>query len=127
MTAINEDPLDRVQAYRLGLEAMRDARVDAGEMREDPLMREIAGQLVRAAASIPANVAEGYSRGTTADRRRFFEYALGSTRECLVWYETTAVFLPGRRERLVSLRRLLLTMIKSTRLVTAADRKKFER
>ena len=116
MTATDMDSLEHVQAYRLGMEAMRDARLDAGVMREEPLMREVAEQLVRSAGSIAANVAEGYSRGTSADRRRFFEYALGSTRECLVWYQTAALFPKERTERLVSIRRLLLTMIRSTRL-----------
>ena len=120
------DSLGKLQVYQLALGAIRDARMDAGEMREDLLMREMAGQLVRAAGSIAANVAEGYSRGTTADRRRFFEYALGSARECLVWYETAARFPSSRTERLVSIRRLLITMIRNSRLSTAADRRKFQ-
>ena len=33
-------------------------------------MREVTGRLIRAAGSIAANVAEGYSRSTGADRRR---------------------------------------------------------
>jgi four helix bundle protein len=44
-------------------------------------------QLWRSAVSIAANSAEGYSRGTGADRARFHEHALGSARECIVWYE----------------------------------------
>jgi len=123
-----KDPLERLAAYRLGIEAAHVARLDAMEFARDAMMREIAGQLLRAAASIPANIAEGYSRGTTADRRKFLEYALGSTRECGVWYESTAH--PDRKERLerlTSIRRLLLTMIKTARLSVEADRKRFER
>ena len=122
------DPLERLQVYRLALDAMRDARTDAGMLWRDPLMREVSGQLVRAVASIAANVAEGYSRGTTADRRKFLEYALGSARESLVWYETAD--LPDRNlriDRLVSIRRLLLTMIRTARASTSADRQKFAR
>ena len=123
------DPLERLQVYRLALDAMRDARTDAGMLWRDPLMREVSGQLVRAVASIAANVAEGYSRGTTADRRKFLEYALGSARESLVWYET-ADLGPDRTlriDRLVSIRRLLLTMIRTARASTSADRQKFSR
>ena len=122
------DPLERLQVYRLALDAMRDARTDAGMLWRDPLMREVSGQLVRAVASIAANVAEGYSRGTTADRRKFLEYALGSARESLVWYETADLTDRNLRiDRLVSIRRLLLTMIRTARASTSADRQKFSR
>ena len=120
------DPLQRLQVYRFAMAAIRDATVDAGEMGRDPLMREVAGQLVRAAGSIAANVAEGYSRGTTVDRRRFYEYALGSARECLVWYEASPTPVPASRtDRLVSIRRLLLTMLRNSRRDAGADRGKF--
>jgi four helix bundle protein len=122
------DPLWRVQAYRLAMDAMRDAKGDAEPLRTDASMRDAAGQLLRAAGSIAANIAEGYSRGTPADRRRFYEYALGSVRETMVWYDA----LPhpdsaSRIERLISIRRLLLTMIRTARNSTAHDNRSFER
>ena len=122
------DPVERVQAYQLALEAMRLGRADARRLRADPLMREVGGQLVRATASIAANLAEGYSRGSNADRRNFLQYALGSARESYVWYE--AADLPQGKERiarLTSIRRLLLTMIRTSREATAADRQKYNR
>jgi four helix bundle protein len=122
------DPLERLQVYRLGLEAVRDARGDAEEFGRDGLLREVAGQLLRAAGSIPANVAEGYSRGTKGERRKFLEYALGSSRECIVWYESTAhPARASRIERLVSIRRLLLVMIRTARESVLADRKRLGR
>jgi len=122
------DPLERVTVYRLAMEAMRDARGDALAFGSDPLMREVGGQLLRAAGSIAANIAEGYSRGTVADRRKFLEYALGSARECVVWYETSdSPDREARLDRLVSIRRLLLTMIRRSRIAVQSDRKKFSR
>lgn len=122
------DPLGRVQAYQLALEAARHGRVDARAMLHDPVTRDVGGQLLRALGSIAANIAEGYSRGTVAERRRFFEFALGSARECLVWYETSGhPELKERAARLISIRRLLLTMIRTCRETTARDAKQFQR
>lgn len=122
------DPLGRVQVYQLALEAMREARGDGQRLMGDPLLRDVASQLMRAVPSIAANVAEGYSRGTTADRRRFLEYALGSARESIVWYEASGLEeTESRKARLIAIRRLLLTMIRNSRRDSAADRKRFER
>jgi four helix bundle protein len=124
-----KDPLESVQAYRLAMEASRDALGDARAIARDPITSELGRQLLRAVASIGANIAEGYSRGTPADRRRFLEYALGSTRESLVWY--SAASFPNREDRerrLISIRRLLLTMIRNSRnTTTAPDASKFTR
>jgi len=54
-----------------------------------PLDPSIASQLVRTAASVSANIGEGYSRPTRADRLRFLSYGLGSTREFVSWYEAS--------------------------------------
>lgn len=109
------DAIDRVQAYRLAMEALLDAKRD---LRPG----ETENQLIRAIASIAANIAEGYSRGTAADRRRFFEYALGSVRESAVWYQALPeVAPPDRLDRLESIRRLLLAMIRNARLRAPND------
>ncbi len=39
-------------------------------------------QLARAALSIPLNLAEGRGKSSIREQRRFFEIAMGSTREC---------------------------------------------
>ncbi len=48
--------------------------------------RDLADQLYRAVCSVSANVAEGYSRSSGKDRRRFYEHALGYARESRDWY-----------------------------------------
>lgn len=118
------DPLERVQAYQLAREAGRLARADCEALRDDPLLVDSARQLFRAVGSIAANIAEGYVRSTVADRRRFLEYALGSAREACVWYEHVAPpDLAERIARLTSIRRLLLTMIRTSREGVARESK----
>ncbi len=88
------DPLWSMTAYRRSRYLIPQARSDARALLADPLGRPLVSQLWRAAGSISANIADGYSRGTGADRARFYEYALGSTRECVVWYESAREILP---------------------------------
>jgi four helix bundle protein len=114
------DALWRVQSYRRARFLVAPARADASALWRMPLGRPIASQLWRAIGSISANVAEGYSRGTGPDRGRFIEYALGSTREAIVWYEAARSLLPDecigdRQNVLVQVRRLLLASLPSAR------------
>ena len=83
---IRRDTLWRVEAYRLGLFLSDLVWADALKLLRHPLTREFADQLTRAAAKISASVAEGYSRDTGKARSTFYQYALGSTRECRDWY-----------------------------------------
>jgi four helix bundle protein len=112
------DPLWSVQAHRLALYAIachtsdRQANI---ELVQAPTFE----QLSRAIGSIAANIAEGYSRASLADRNRFYEYALGSTREAIDWYDTVRIELGlGTDERqsiLIQIRRLLLTTLRTSR------------
>ena len=52
----------------------------AGKMRGFGV-QSAAGQLLRAAESIPANIAEGYGRGVSRDGLRFFRMAKASADE----------------------------------------------
>ena len=83
---LRDDPLWRLRAYRLAIEAMELAWDDATALAPDHRCRSMADQLHRAVGSIGANIAEGYSRGGGRDRARFYEYALGSAREARHWY-----------------------------------------
>ena len=47
--------------------------------------RTMGYQMIRAADSIAANLAEGYGRFTPADRKMFYRYARGSFEETKAW------------------------------------------
>jgi len=112
------DPLWSVQAYRLSLFAIESHAFDR-RINAQFGMAATLDQLTRAIGSISANLAEGYSRSSVADRTRFYGYALGSTREAISWYDTLQFELGDvaaeRQCTLIQIRRLLLTMLKRTR------------
>jgi four helix bundle protein len=83
---IRDDSLWRMKAYRMGLFLSDLAWHDVTKLAADRRTPSLADQLYRAVGNISSNVGEGYSRGTGRDRARFFEYALGSTRESRDWY-----------------------------------------
>ena len=58
------------------------------ELRLPP---ELSGQLRRAAVSIINNTEEGAARKSAADRRRFYDIAFGSAKECFAVLETGRV------------------------------------
>lgn len=84
--ALRQDSLWKMRVYRLGLFLSDLAWRDARKVAKHRLAINTADQLFRAASNISSNVSEGYSRGTGKDRARFYEYALGSARECRDWY-----------------------------------------
>ena len=118
--ALKGDAVWRVQAFRLASYLARCALDDAAPLGDDSRLAGQTGQLCRAAASIAANIGEGYVRLSPADRIRYYEYALGSAAECKAWYLSLGPALPTetlttRLELLASITRLLLTMIRSGR------------
>ena len=121
------DPLFRMRAYSLAMDLLEAALGDAKLIRADPIAERLAGQLYAAVASIGANIAEGYSRSSGRDRARIFEYALGSVRESINWYQAVRhVVGEAGRDRLNTLeeiRRLLLAIIPRER-VKGIPRKK---
>ena len=112
--------------YRLSLFLLNLAWEDARQL-DSGITRPLAGQLYRAVASIPANIAEGYGRLSGRDRARFYEYALGSTREAIVWYRACRRMLGEevarhRIDALTEIRRLLLVITPAERRSRAAPR-----
>ncbi len=84
--AITDDPLWKMEVYRLGLFLGDLAWFDAVKLAQGVPTRALSDQLLRAAGGISATVAEGYSRNSGKDQARFYEYALGSARETRDWY-----------------------------------------
>ena len=110
------DRLWRMAAYRYALYSLELGWGDATALDRSRITRPIGSQLYRALGPIAANIAEGYSRSSGADRVRFFEYGLGSTRESVVWYRAARPVLgrstlDSRIELLSQIRRILLVAI----------------
>ena len=71
---------EQLDVYRVSIDYVAWAYLLAKEL--SAVDRHARDQLLRAAQSIPLNIAEGNGKGTNADRRRFFEIARGSALEC---------------------------------------------
>lgn len=118
--AIRQDSVWRVEAYRLALFLADLAWNDANKLMKVSFSQRVASQLFESAGSVGANIAEGYSRGTGRDRARFYEYALGSARECRHWYYQSRhtvgdEILHHRLELITQIIRLLLRMVPQQR------------
>ncbi|HEY1953856.1 MAG TPA: four helix bundle protein [Gemmatimonadaceae bacterium] len=104
-----------MRAYYLAADLLKPAWLDAKRLSAEPVTERIAGQLYAAVNSITANLGEGYSRSSGKDRARFFEYALGSARESVSWYQGARPVLddvvPDRLDTLEEIRRLLIATI----------------
>lgn len=117
---ITRDSLWKMRGYRLALFASEVGWQDVTILAQDKRTPALSNQLYRALASISANIAEGYSRGSSKERARFYEYALGSARESRDWYYKARHVLGeavvGHRFSLLSeIIRLLLTMVPDQR------------
>ncbi len=77
-TPLRPLPRNRLLAHELALEAAGQALALVAGLSGP--YRTLADQVIRAAASVPANLAEGQGR-RGRDRRHFYRIALGSARE----------------------------------------------
>ncbi len=114
-SVIRDDVVWGLEAYRLGLFLSDLAWHDLAKIREAKLYA-LADQLYRSAGNIDSSVGEGYARSSRKDRARFYEYALGSARECRGWYykarHCVGVEVAEHRMAVASsIIRLLLTML----------------
>lgn len=101
--AIRHDLLWTLDAYRAALRLSDEASPDVASLVKHHSFG-LADQMERAAGSISANLAEGYSRKSPRERARFYEYALGSARELRDWYHKARMKLGPTRasERIAS-------------------------
>ena len=105
-----------MRAYQLARRLSAEAWPDVERLRHHRVTEKVSAQLYAAVGSIVANIAEGYSRSSGRDRARIFEYALGSVRESMAWYESaepvlSATIVRERLDTLEEIRRLLLAII----------------
>ena len=105
-----------MRVYRLARALLVESWADADRLRHHQLTEKLSAQLYAAVGSIAADLSEGYSRSSGRDRARIFEYALGSVRESMTWYEAGAPVLGDevvhqRLDTLEEMRRLLLAII----------------
>jgi four helix bundle protein len=112
-TSQKGNPVWRFNAYRVALFILDRAGEDAKRLHQRHAYPFQTDQLLRAVASIGANIAEGLGRQSAAERSQFFGIALGSLRESLTWYSAASSELPrdvveSRSEQLTELRKLLI-------------------
>jgi four helix bundle protein len=116
--AYDGDPIWRTRMFRMASYLSTRCATDAS-LLGSRVSLQVSQQFVRAVASIAANLAEGYSRGATHDRARFYTYALGSLREALAWIDALGETPWAPRaeycDLLIQIRRQLLTAIKAMR------------
>jgi four helix bundle protein len=105
------------KAHRLALDV--NLCLGTTSSRRYPGLR---AQLLRAAASIPANIAEGCGKPTDAELARFSEIALGSTTELdnhLLFARDAGAIDPARymdmAEKVAEVRRMLFSFVRAVR------------
>jgi four helix bundle protein len=84
-SVLTNDALWTVKAYQLSLFLADIAWHDVVKLSSASGMRSLSDQLYRSVGSICANIEEGYSKNSSKDRARFYEYSLGSARETRGW------------------------------------------
>ena len=111
---------DRLDVYRLAIDYVASAFTVAKSL--DGLHRHARDQWLRAAQSIPLNIAEGNGKRSLKDRNRFLDVARGSALECAAIQDILAATGGLGTERHGELKRSLKRIVSMlTRLIARAD------
>ena len=96
---------ERLDVYQTALRYMAEVFVRSGRLNGP--FRHARDQWLRAAQSIPLNIAEGNGKSGVADRRHYFEIARGSALECAAIQDVLQVGCALPPEDNVQLKELL--------------------
>ncbi|MDX1638604.1 MAG: four helix bundle protein [Balneolaceae bacterium] len=127
---ITSDAVWSVKVYRIAL-FLADLCWEDIKPIINQRLSSLSDQLYRSLGSISANITEGYSRSSHKDQARFYEIALGSTREAKDWYFKSRHILGDelathRIKILTSITKLLLVMVKERRSANQVKEPKAE-
>ena len=99
-----------LRSYQLAVQFYREAKTKS-------LPHYLKDQLSRAALSAALNLSEGTGKSSMADRRRFFEIAMGSIRECQGLADVEPeIFTAAQKDLLDHLAASTYKLIKNSRL-----------
>ncbi len=111
---------DRLDVYRLSIEYVASSFAIAKDL--NGLHRHARDQWLRAAQSIPVNIAEGNGKRSLKDRGRFLDIARGSALECASIQDVLAATSGIESEQHGDLKRTLKRIVSMlTRLIARAD------
>ncbi len=120
---MNESIFDheKLNVYRVAIDYVAFSYPIARSFRGD--LRHLRDQWLRAAQSIPLNMAEGNGKQSLKDKNRFFEIARGSVLECAAIHDiliaVSAIDAESNRRGKSELKRIVSML---TRLIQRTDR-----
>ena len=111
---------DRLDVYRLSIKYVSSSFTIAKDL--NGCHRHARDQWLRAAQSIPLNIAEGNGKRSLKDRSRFLDIARGSALECVAIQDVLAATQGLSITRQAELKRVLHRIVSMlTRLIARSD------
>jgi len=111
---------DRLDVYRLSVEYVAQSFKVAVELKGS--YRHARDQWLRAAQSIPLNIAEGNGKRSLKDRSRFLDISRGSTLECVAVQDVPGATGGLNDQRHAELKRTLHQIVSMlTRLIARSE------